>query len=79
MSEYTDVIKVLAEKLQKDRKSTEFEDGSANLNYIMDARLQQDIVDVIVEAGVADYPKAMDVASVVATRYLDWLIALAKL
>lgn len=79
MSEYTDVIKALAAKLNKDRNNVEWEDGSENLNYIMDVRLQQDIIDGIVAAGLASFPEAADVASTIATRYLDGLIELAKL
>lgn len=78
MSEYTDVIKALAAKLQKDRVNTEWEDGSENLNYIMDVRLQQDIVDCIVASGMAEWREAVDVASTIATRYLDGLIGLVK-
>ena len=79
MSEYKNVIKALATKLQKDRNNFEMEDGSENLNYIMDIRLQHDIADVLVAEKLVPYSEAAVVSSKIATRYLDGLIELAKL
>jgi len=79
MSEYRDVIKALAIKLHKDRNNFEMEDGSENLNYIMDVRLQQDITDVLVAEKLVSYSEAVVVSSKIATRYLDGLIELSKL
>lgn len=76
MSEYKDVITALSTKLKKDRENVEWEDGIENLNYIMDVRLEQEVADAIVDAGMAKFPEALDLASVIATRYLDWLIEL---
>lgn len=79
MSEYKDVIKALASKLQKDRTNTELEDGSENLNYIMDVRLQQDIIDTLVAEKLVSYSDAIDISSKIATKYLDGIIGLARL
>lgn len=78
MSEYKDVINALSTKLQQDRNTVKFEDGSENLNYIMDARLHQDIVDVFMDKKLVSYSDAVDAASIIATKYLDWLIDLPK-
>ena len=77
MSEYKDVLKALATKLQKDRDYKEMSDGREDLDYVMNVRLQQDVIDNIVAEGLAAYPEASLVASKVAKRYLDGLIALA--
>jgi hypothetical protein len=79
MSEYKDVVNALATKLQKDRNDIKWEDGSENLNYIMDVRLQQDIVDVLVAEKLVSYSEAVDVSSKIATRYLDGIVGLAKI
>lgn len=76
MGEYKDVIKALANKLQRDRSNTELEDGSENLNYIMEARLQQDIMDELMGFGTAEFPEAVEISSIIATKYMDWLINL---
>jgi hypothetical protein len=79
MSEYKDTIKALATKLQKDRNNFEMEDGSENLNYIMDVRLQQDIIDTLVAEKLVSYSDAIDVSSKIATKYLDGIIGLSGL
>jgi len=79
MSEYKDVIEALAIKLKKDRANIELEDGSENLNYVMDVRLQQDIIDILVAEKLVSYSDAVDVSSKIATKYLDGIIGLARL
>jgi len=79
MSEYKDVVNALATKLQKDRNDVKWEDGSENLNYVMDVRLQQDIIDILVAEKLVSYSDAVDVSSKIATKYLDGIIGLAGL
>jgi hypothetical protein len=77
MSEFKNVINALASKLQQDRVHRKVTSGSEDLEYLMNVRLQQNIIDELVAEGLATYPIASKVASKVAKRYLDGLIDLA--
>ena len=78
MSEYSDVLKMLATKLKKDRANIEYTAGSEDLNYVMSVKLQQEISDALVAEGF-DYKDTIIVADRAATKYLDSLIKLAEL
>lgn len=79
MSEYKDVVNALATKLQKDRNDVKWEDGSENLNYIMDVRLNQDIIDTLTTNTAMSYDEAISIASKITNKYIDGLIGLAKI